>query len=276
MERMVFVIDVTKCVACYNCFIACKDEFVDHSWLPYSEAQPDMGPAWISVKEIERGQFPKVKVCYVPELCMQCENPPCIKIAKDGAVWQREDGVVIIDPQKSKGQRQIVKACPYGSIYWNEELEIPQKCTFCAHLLDQGWKEPRCVEVCPTQALRFGKRAEFVNVIAEAEQLHPEYRRRPSVYYIGLPKTFIAGTAYCNASNDCIEGARVLLIKKPEGEVFTTVTDNYGDFEFEGFKAGSTYSLKIEVEGYHPVIIEDIFNEKNVYLGDIYLRKRVE
>jgi NAD-dependent dihydropyrimidine dehydrogenase PreA subunit len=168
-----------------------------------------------------------------------------------------------------------VKACPYGSIYWNEELEIPQKCTFCAHLLDQGWKEPRCVEVCPTQALRFGKRAEFVNVIAEAEQLHPEYRRRPSVYYIGLPKTFIAGTVYCNDSNDCIEGAKVLLIKKPEVEVFTTVTDNYGDFEFEGFKAGSTYSLKIEVEGYHPVIIEDIFNEKDIYLGDIYLRKKV-
>ena len=44
-------------------------------------------------------------------------------------------------------------ACPYGAIYYNEDLNLAQKCTGCAHLLDRGWKEPRCVDVCPTQAL---------------------------------------------------------------------------------------------------------------------------
>jgi tetrathionate reductase subunit B len=275
MERKVFIIDVNACVGCHNCFIACKDEFVDHTWLPYSEAQPDMGPSWISVKEIERGQFPKVKICYIPQPCMQCEHPPCVRAAKDGAVYQREDGVVIIDPHKSKGQRQVVKACPYGSIYWNEELDIPQKCTFCVHLLDQGWKEPRCVEVCPTQALRFGTKAEFADVIAQAEQLHPEYKRTPSVYYLGLPKTFIAGTTYCSDSNECVEGAQVLLIQESEVKTLTTMTNNYGDFEFEGLEGGLTYSLKIEAEGHYPVTIEDICAEKDIYFKDIYLQKRV-
>ena len=275
MEKKVFIIDVTKCVACYNCFIACKDEFVDHPWLPYSEAQADSGPAWMKIEEVERGQFPKVKVCYVPQPCMQCESPPCVKAARNGAAHQRQDGIVIIDPQKSKGQRQIVKACPYGSIYWNEELGIPQKCTFCIHLLEQGWKEPRCVEVCPTQALRFGEKAEFADEIAKAEQLHPEYRRKPSVYYLGLPKTFVAGTVYCSNSGDCVEGAKVLLIPKAKVKTLTTMTNNYGDFEFEGLEGGSTYSLKIEAGGYYPVTVEDIYAEKDVYLEDIRLTKRM-
>jgi tetrathionate reductase subunit B len=275
MGRKVFIIDVNACVGCYNCFIACKDEFVDHAWLPYSEGQPDMGPSWITVKEIERGQFPKVKICYIPQPCMQCENPPCVRAAKDGAVYQREDGIVIIDPYRSRGQKHIVKACPFGSIYWNEELDIPQKCTFCIHLLDQGWREPRCVEVCPTQALRFGEREEFADVIAQAEQLHPEYGRNTSVYYIGLPKAFIAGTIYCSNSGECLEGAKVSLIKEYGEKVLSTMTNNYGDFEFEGMEIGSTYSLKIEAEEYYTITVEGMYVKKDVYFEDIYLQKKV-
>jgi ferredoxin len=203
---------------------------------------------------------------------MQCENPPCLRAAKKGGVYQREDGIVIIDPHESKGKRNIVKACPFGCISWNEELEIPQKCTFCAHLLDQGWKEPRCVEVCPTQALRFGEREEFSEVIAQAEQL-PGCSRNTSVYYIGLPKAFIAGTTYCGQRGDCVEGAKVSLFKESGEEILDTTTNNYGDFEFEGVEIGSIYSLKVEAEGYDAMTIEDICTEKDVYLGDIYLQK---
>ena len=275
MERKVFLIDVSKCVACFNCFIACKDEFVDHSWLPYSEAQPDHGPSWMHVEEVERGQFPKVKLCYIPQPCMQCESPPCLRAAKNGAVYQREDGIVVIDPVKSKGQRQILKACPYNCIHWNEELDIPQKCTFCVHLLDQGWKEPRCVEACPTQALLFGSESEFAEEIAKAEQLHPEYRRNPSVYYVGLPKTFIAGSVYCGATGECLEGAKVRLTRKGDGEALTATANNYGDFEFEGLETGATYSLRIGAEGYEALTVEDIHAEKDVYLEEICLQRRV-
>ena len=77
-------------------------------------------------------------------------------MAQNKAVYRRQDGIVMIDPVKAKGQKQIVTACPYRVIEWNEEKQIPQKCTFCAHLLDKGEKEPRCVESCPTGALVFG------------------------------------------------------------------------------------------------------------------------
>jgi Fe-S-cluster-containing dehydrogenase component len=66
---------------------------------------------------------------------------------------KRADGIVLIDPEKSVGQRSLVAACPYGAIWWNAEKNLPQKCTLCAHLLDTGWKAPRCVQACPTGAL---------------------------------------------------------------------------------------------------------------------------
>jgi len=170
------------------------------------------------------------------------------------------------------GGLAIQKGHP-GNIYWNDELGIPQKCTFCVHLLDQGWREPRCAEVCPTQALRFGERAEFSDVITQAEQLHPEYGRNTSVYYLGLPKAFIAGAIFCSQSGDCVEGARVLLIKESGEEILSATTNNYGDFEFEGVERGLMYSLKIEAEGYYAMTIESIYTKKNVYLRDIYLQK---
>ena len=48
-------------------------------------------------------------------------------------------------------------------MFWNEELQLPQKCTMCAELLDDPIIrsfEPRCVEACPNQALVFGDLAD--------------------------------------------------------------------------------------------------------------------
>ena len=71
-----------------------------------------------------------------------------------GTIYRREDGLVIIDPEKAKGHPEIVDTCPYGAIYWNEEQQVAQKCTGCAHLVDAGWTETRCSQVCPTNAIQ--------------------------------------------------------------------------------------------------------------------------
>jgi tetrathionate reductase subunit B len=275
MGNRVFLIDITKCTGCFNCFIACKDEFTDHPWLPYSQPQPETGPQWIKVDEVERGQFPRVKLSFIAQPCQHCGDPRCVKASRNGAVYKRKDGLVIIDPIKSKGQRKIVEACPYGRIFWNDELNIPQKCTGCAHLLDDGWKVPRCVEACPTEAILFGDRKKFAGLIKKAEQLHPEYRTNPSVYYIGLPKAFIAGSVYCGESQECLENARVTLTRKVSPKPVTTRTNNYGDFEFEGLKANATYSIKIEAKGYFPLSLNDIRLKQSITLANIYLQKRI-
>jgi Fe-S-cluster-containing dehydrogenase component len=273
MGQKALIIDVTKCTACFDCFIACKDEFAGQSWLPYSKAQPDTGQQWINITEIERGQFPNVKATFVPIPCMLCEDPLCVKSSTNGAAYKRADGVVIFDPEKSKGQKQIIKACPYGRVFWNEELNIPQKCTFCAHLLDKGWKEPRCVEICPARVFTFGEKEELTDMIEKAEQLHPKYGTAPAVYYIGLPKTFIAGSLYCNESKDCLESVEVILHDKETDETYTSSTNNYGDFEFDDLEKGSAFFLNIKAEGYYPITIDSILLEKDISLGNIYLQK---
>ena len=138
MPRYGILIDITKCTGCYNCFLTCRDEFAGNDNGSYAAAQPMSGMNWMKVLEKERGQYPKVKVAYTPVTCMHCENAACIKAARDNAVYRRPDGIVIIDPVKAKGQKQIVSGCPYRVIEWNEEKQVPQKCILCAHMLDKG------------------------------------------------------------------------------------------------------------------------------------------
>ena len=108
MTRYGMVIDVDRCIGCYNCFLACRDEHAGNDHRPVAAAQPEAGQKWIDVREHERGSFPKVKVSYVPVPCLHCADAPCISAATDGAVYRRADGIVLIDPDKAVGQRDIV------------------------------------------------------------------------------------------------------------------------------------------------------------------------
>jgi Fe-S-cluster-containing dehydrogenase component len=201
MARYGIAIDVDKCTGCHSCFLACKDEFVGNDYLPVSAAQPSSGHTWIRLKEVEQGTGTKLKVDYVPILCQHCTSMACAAAAPKGAVYQRGDGIVIIDPEKAKGCREIVNACPYGAVYWNAESSLPQKCTLCAHMLDAGEKTTRCAEACPTGALVFGDLEDPGSPISKVltekagklESLKPEFGTGPRVKYIKLPKVFIAG-----------------------------------------------------------------------------------
>ncbi|MBW2030062.1 MAG: oxidoreductase [Deltaproteobacteria bacterium] len=276
MARYAMVIDVSRCNGCYNCFLACRDEFAGNDYLPWSVAQPESGHRWIDVREVERGIYPKVKVSYIPRPCMHCEEAGCIGPEAQGAVFRRPDGIVIIDPAKSKGLKTLSDSCPYGAIYWNEEKNLPQKCTFCAHLLDLGWKEPRCVEACPTGALIFGDLEDPESGISqrwpsgELEDLHPEFGARPLVRYVGLPKTFIAGEVVLgDRMEECAQGIKVTVISG--SQELSIETDNFGDFEFEGLEGDKEYRLVIEQEGYARRELQ-VSTRADLNLGEIPLK----
>ena len=154
MKKWNLVIDVENCNNCHMCSLACKDEFVGNNFPGYSAEMPKRGADWIKMNKKERGQTPMIDIGYIPTMCQHCDDAPCMKAAKNGAVTKRNDGIIIIDPEKSKGQKQIVESCPHGSISWNDELEIPQIWFFDAHLLDKGWKVPRAISVCATGAMK--------------------------------------------------------------------------------------------------------------------------
>lgn len=228
-----FLINMNDCVGCYDCQIGCKDEHCDQAWMPYAEAQPEVGQFWMKLKETERGGGSHIKVSYMPTMCNHCGNAPCMKAAKDGAVYRRDDGLVIIDPVKAKGQREIVDACPYHAVYWNEELNIPQKCTGCAHLLDDvdsPIRVPRCVDNCHVDVILFGEEDQLD--LEGAEVLHPEWGTEPRVFYKGLPKKFIAATVYDPEDKEVVIGAKVTATS--EAGTFEAVTDDWGDFWLRG------------------------------------------
>ena len=262
----VFVNDVTVCAGCYQCQIACKDEHCANDWTPYAKPQPDTGHFWLKLNEYVRGQVPHVKMSYVVLMCQHCENPPCIEACKVEAIYKRDDGLVVIDPKKCTGCQLCLdaNACPYGVIYFNEASFIAQKCTGCAHLMDRGWREPRCADVCANLALRYGEESGFD--LTNSEALYPELGLNTKVRYIGLPKRFIAGTVYDPGTKEVIIGASCTL---SGGGNFNATTDELGDFWLEGLPAAE-FTLKIEAGGKNKTI-EVSTVEKDIGLGDIAL-----
>jgi tetrathionate reductase subunit B len=270
-----FVIDVGRCCGCYNCQLACKDEHVDNDWTPYAKPQPETGQFWLKVQENVGGTIPKVKMHYIPMLCNHCEKAPCIDACPVGAVFKRDDGLVIIEPEKCKNGvscHACLAACPYGAIYFNDKLGLAQKCTGCAHLLDNGYELPRCVEACPTDALRFGEKEDLKELIEGATVLEPESGCRPNVYYRNIPGKFIAGTVYDPGEKEVVIGARCLCTAA--GKVVETFTDGYGDFWFKDLTVGS-YSVSIEAKGFKGRYFADVSTVKDVNLGDIPLVRQV-
>ena len=265
-----FVIDISRCCGCYNCQIACKDEHCGNDWSPYAKPQPDVDQFWMHIDEHIHGTIPKVKMHYLPHLCNHCKNAPCINVCKAGALDRRADGLIVLNPDKCTGCKDCMAACPYDVIFYNAELNIAQKCTGCAHILDNDEALPRCVEACPTDAIKFGEETELKALIGKAEVLKPEADCSPSVYYLGIPGKFIAGTVYDPVQEEIIKNAECRLTGNDKN--LTAVTDGFGDFWFKDLGSG-IYSLTIKAHGFSSKTFSNIdITEKDLNLGDIPLQ----
>jgi Fe-S-cluster-containing dehydrogenase component len=272
------VIDVAECVGCNLCALAAMDEYVGNEWPGYSAPMPRHGHRWIDILQKERGRPPTVDVAYVPTMCNHCDDAPCVARG-GGAVRKRDDGIVLIDPVQAKGREDLVAACPYGHIWWNQELKIPQAWPFDAHLIDQGWVKTRGQLSCPTGAMEVVRAddAEMRRMAREQslQVMKPELGTRPRVYYRNLWRystCFIGGTVCVEtgAIVDCVEGASVQL--KKDGRVIgETTTDNYGDFKFDRLDEDSgAYLVEIATKAGASKIVEARLGA-SVNVGEIRL-----
>lgn len=253
MRKLNLIINVGRCENCYNCVIADRDEHVGNNYPGYSAPASPASETPIRILRRVQGLAPMVETTYLPVLCNHCDSAPCMRVGGD-AITKRKDGIVIIDPVKAKGRKDIVNSCPYKAIVWNEELQLPQTWIFDAHLLDGGWESPRCQQACPTdvfetvklddEAMQKKARAEGLRV------LRPKLNTKPRVYYRGLDrweKCFIGGSVSASISGvvDCVAGAEISLFQDDK-RIAVTHSDDFGDFRFTGLTEFSgAYGVEI-------------------------------
>jgi tetrathionate reductase subunit B len=197
-------IQVNKCIGCGRCVEACKDEnnvprepFFFRTWVERYTVKKDGSS---TVQNID-GRISKsaemvdekdiMRSFFVPKLCNQCDNPPCVQVCPVGATFKTEDGVVLVDATRCIGCRYCIQACPYGARYLNPETETADKCTFCYHRVSRDLL-PACVEVCPTQARIFGDTRSNASPLARFKRMNklhvlkPFLNTEPKVMYSDL------------------------------------------------------------------------------------------
>jgi len=197
-------IQVNKCIGCGKCVEACKEEnnvprepFFFRTWVERYIIRKDGSSV---VQNIDRriqsqaeilGEGEIVRSFFVPKLCNQCDNPPCVQVCPVGATFKTEDGVILVDDHRCIGCRYCIQACPYGARYLNPATETADKCTFCYHRITRNLL-PACVEVCPTQARIFGDTVSGASPLGRFKRMNklhvlkPFLNTEPKVSYSDL------------------------------------------------------------------------------------------
>ena len=150
------IVDLDRCIGCHSCTAAC-----------IQENEIDLGRFYTKVINVgPTGTYPNVEEYYLPVKCQHCETPTCVKVCPTGASYRREDGIVLVDHNKCIGCEYCIMACPYGVRSRNDRLGVIEKCTLCAHLVDDG-KNPACVDICPGHARIFGDADDPASEVAQ-------------------------------------------------------------------------------------------------------------
>jgi molybdopterin-containing oxidoreductase family iron-sulfur binding subunit len=205
-KRLGMVVDLNRCVGCWTCAVACKEE-----------NDVGIGLYWLRVLtiggdeniDVPSGTFPDVSLAYQSTNCFHCDNPPCTKACPTQATYKMANGIVVVNWDRCIGCRYCMVACPYDNrvFNWRKPVQEPpadvavvgevaarpkgvvEKCTFCVHRVTKGYL-PRCVIACPTGARIFGDLAdpnsEVSTIVRERPTytVFPELGTEPSVHYV--------------------------------------------------------------------------------------------
>ena len=187
MARKGFYFDMTSCIGCRTCQIACKDK-----------NNLDTGIVFRKVITFETGVYPAPGVYHYSSTCNHCENPKCVEGCPTGAMYIAEDKTVQHNPDKCIGCQYCTWNCPYGVPQYNAKIGKVSKCNACKDLTDRG-QNPACVDACIMRCLHFGDLDELeklygggtiseLPILPPASETNPSIRIKPKA--IALNKNF--------------------------------------------------------------------------------------
>jgi len=166
--------DITKCVGCRTCEMACQD----HNHLPLHETESEEA-YWDNPRDMEANVYTIVKIKrlnpgynerrFVKWQCMHCVEPTCANVCPTSALYKTEEGPVLYDETRCIGCQYCIGACPFSvpRFDWHDE-RVVTKCTMCADRQAEGL-QPACVANCPSGALQFGDRESILAKVQAAE-----------------------------------------------------------------------------------------------------------
>ncbi len=172
-NRMGILVDTTVCIGCRRCEYACQiahgfpaepmERYNDRSVFN-RQRRPDSNALTV-VNEFENPQNGDIPI-NVKVQCMHCDYPACVSACIVGAFSKQENGAVIWDADKCIGCRYCMVACPFQvpAFEYDKALQPEiRKCDLCYDRAQTG-KIPACVEICPMEALTYGKRYELIKL----------------------------------------------------------------------------------------------------------------
>ena len=226
-HRWGMAIDLDRCTGCEACVAACHAE----NNLPLSDPdQAEKGRAfhWIRVDRYYVGEFPDVRVKYMPVLCQHCEEAPCEPVCPVYATYHNPEGLNVQVYNRCVGTRYCGNNCPYSVRFfnwfepeWPAPLELQhnpdvavrpggvmEKCTFCIQRIQRvkrdakaesrpvtdGEVQPACVQSCPAEAMTFGdlndpeSKVSRLAASGRATRLLEDLGAKPKVFYLQRAK----------------------------------------------------------------------------------------
>jgi tetrathionate reductase subunit B len=185
-KKFAMLIDTNRCTCCHGCTIACLSE---------NNVPDGKYRSW--VKKISKGRYPDTSFHFLPRLCNQCEDAPCLNLCPTGATYRtQEDGVVHVDREICIGCHVCIDACPYGARFFNPITQTADKCDFCYHRITRGI-EPACVTACTGRARIFGDLNDPQSEIVQYLNVHPtqtiraDLDTRPKVHYVNADESIL-------------------------------------------------------------------------------------
>jgi formate dehydrogenase beta subunit len=183
------LVDLTRCIGCRKCEEACKRvnnlPAPDRSFEDYTvldrERRPDER-AYTVINRYTSGlidERDQLVPTFVKLQCMHCQDPACASACITGALSKKENGTVFYNANKCIGCRYCMVACPFEiPAYEYHDPITPRvmKCTFCYERVQSENKLPGCAEICPVEAITFGRRSDLL------QAAHDRIKKNPGKY----------------------------------------------------------------------------------------------